>query len=184
MTPILEAGYAQALGPFLDRYRDRISDDACRAAERLADRISTVAERIGAEPRTLLHGDFRSDNLFFGAQGAFAAVDWQLTATGRAIFDLAYLMTQSGEPDRRRAIEDDLIALYLAALEAAGVDANEVAALREDYRWCVLYTLIYAVITSGGLVTEDARAEQLLDTLAERTAAAISDHDAGDLIGA
>lgn len=184
LAPILDAGYGQALGPFLDRYRGRVSEATCRAAERLASQIATVADRIGAEPRTLLHGDFRADNLFFGAGGEFAAVDWQLVATGRGIFDLAYLMTQSGEPASRRDAEAGLIDRYLAALEAAGVAPKAAQALRDDYRWCILYTLIYAVLTGGSFAIPDERAQHLIDAVALRTAAAIDDHKAGDLIGA
>lgn len=184
LAPILKGGYANALGPFVDRYRDTLSSSAIAAAERMVDAFDTVADRIGAPPRTLLHGDFRADNLFFGPDGAFAAVDWQLAASGRGIFDLAYLMTQSGEPAERRAIEEPLIERYLAALEADGVDQASAAALREDYRWCVLYTLVYAVIAGGSFAPPNERATRLMDALTLRTAAAIDDHKAGDLIGA
>ena len=56
---------------------------------------------LAAEPTTMIHGDFRADNLFFEADGSVAAVDFQLIGTGRGVYDLAYFVTQSLDPRRR-----------------------------------------------------------------------------------
>ncbi|MEA3055453.1 MAG: hypothetical protein QOD30_885, partial [Actinomycetota bacterium] len=48
-------------------------------------------------PLTLLHGDLRADNLFFtpGPDREVVALDWQIAVTGRAAYDVGYLLAQS-----------------------------------------------------------------------------------------
>ena len=36
-------------------------------------------------PITLVHGDYRLDNLFFDATGAITAIDWQIAAKASAV---------------------------------------------------------------------------------------------------
>ena len=61
---------------------------------------------------SLMHGDYRLDNLMFHPDGTVAAVDWQTLGVGLAGRDLAYLIATSLEPDARREAEHAAIAAY------------------------------------------------------------------------
>ena len=54
-----------------------------------------LLDSLAEAPTTMIHGDWRADNLFFEPDGTVAAVDFQLIGTGRAAYDLAYMVTMS-----------------------------------------------------------------------------------------
>ena len=91
--PLIEGEFAHLLpGPMLD------------AARRMPDACVELLERLSEPPLTLLHGDYRLDNLFFdpGAEDPVAAIDWQICGLGRAPYDIAYFMSQSLTPRTAR----------------------------------------------------------------------------------
>ncbi len=61
-----------------------------------------LLDGLAEAPTTMIHGDYRADNLFFEADGTVAALDFQLIGTGRGAYDLAYFVTQSLGGRRRR----------------------------------------------------------------------------------
>ena len=53
--------------------------------------IPTMMMHIASAPCTILHGDYRLDNLFFGdvpGGAPVAAVDWQISSKGRGPYDV------------------------------------------------------------------------------------------------
>ena len=54
-----------------------------------------LLDDLATEPTTMVHGDWRADNLLFEPDGSVAALDFQLIGTGRGTYDLAYFITQS-----------------------------------------------------------------------------------------
>ena len=54
-----------------------------------------LLDDLATEPTTMVHGDWRADNLLFEPDGSVAALDFQLIGTGRGTYDLAYFVTQS-----------------------------------------------------------------------------------------
>jgi len=57
-----------------------------------------VATQPESLPQTLVHGDFKSDNLMVDDSGQVVAVlDWELTTTGDPFVDLAWLMMWWGD---------------------------------------------------------------------------------------
>jgi len=175
--------YQYAWGPFLDRFGELLPPDARKIGERLAAGIGGLLAAFAAPPRTIMHGDYRMDNLFFGGNdGEFAVIDWQLACRGRGTFDVAYLMSQSGAPDLRRSIEGDMLRLYCETLAAHGVDGAEFDACFEHYRQGILYGLVYPVIVGGTLPVADRRAEELVRIVTDRVVQAILDLDAGQCL--
>ncbi len=70
-------------------------------------------------PWTVVHGDFRLDNLMFGGERV-AVLDWQTVRLGPAMSDVAYFIGSALQPDDRRSNEESLVREYHAALVAAG----------------------------------------------------------------
>ena len=87
---------------FVDRY----------AATSAADDVATLAASAEAiadwllarpEPFAVIHGDYRLDNLMFGADADdVVAVDWQTLAVGPPARDVAYFLGTSIQVDERR----------------------------------------------------------------------------------
>ena len=102
----LEPVYQQCWPAVVDFIGDRMSPYARRAGEALAPRIGALMDLAFEQPRTLMHGDFRADNMMFEAGPSvspFALVDWQIVMQGPAAFDLAYMLSGSLDVETRRA---------------------------------------------------------------------------------
>lgn len=174
---------ASATETFVKRYGERLD-----VADRETLHASAAAiERwflSRLEPFSLLHGDYRLDNLMFGAEpDDVVAIDWQTLDVGPPARDLAYFLSTSFVVEQRRAVEDDLVAVYHASLLERGVDGYSLQDCRLDYR---LGQLQGAMITTIGAA--NARGERSAGTdamflaMARRVCAAIRDLGTLDLI--
>ena len=70
-----------AVGPFREHYTDRLDADTLALVDRLVPRLDGYL-RARPRPWTIVHGDFRADNLLFGAERV-VVVDWQTVGLGR-----------------------------------------------------------------------------------------------------
>ena len=156
-----------------------------RLGDRFATRIGAMLGKVIQQPRTVVHGDYRADNIFFSEGGdpdGFAVADWQILMQGGGALDVAYLLTGSLDRELRRAHEADLLTAYHDALVANGVADYAFADLREDYRACVMLTWCWPVIAIGALDHANERGVALFRAWTDRAMAAITDLDAGATI--
>jgi hypothetical protein len=151
-----------------------------------AGRLPGLAARLARPPRTLTHGDFRADNMFFDVEGEpggrVAMCDWQLADRARGGRDLGYFLTQSLDPGVRRDLQDDLVDLYVERLAANGVTGYGREEAWEDYRVAALFSLLYPVVAGGGLELSGSRAALLTEVILVRAARAIVDLDCTALV--
>ena len=157
------------------------------AGERLATAMSAMLDEAYARPRTMAHGDYRADNMFFrpGCEVApFAVADWQIIFKGNGIFDLAYLLTGSLDVEMRRARERELLALYHGRLVAEGVKGYSLEDCLDDYRFWVMLGLAWPVVAIGTLDTANPRGVALFRAWIERALAAIVDWKAWEMLPA
>ncbi|MEM1433914.1 MAG: phosphotransferase [Pseudomonadota bacterium] len=90
-----------------------------------------LTETFGAEPATLLHGDFRLDNLCFDdTTGEVVLFDWQTMLAGPGASDLAYFISATLPEATDEALVDLLIDVYHRELDGQGIDVP-----RERLRW-------------------------------------------------
>ena len=179
--PMFEVGWPM----FLDRYGDELPERCLRWCEAFVPGIPEWIQTHAHEPVTMVHGDFRLDNLFFAEDGSVAVIDWQLAMRAPGQTDLVYFCANNLTIDMRRAVEDDLIERYVGGLHAAGVpsDAVGVDGVRRGY---IEGMLFYAVSFGASLLTIDPSNERgaaLFDELVRRTFAAVDDLDAGMVMG-
>ncbi len=150
----------------------------------LKDRYLAVLPKLfdwmATPPLTVVHGDFRMDNLFFGSvpgQEPLIAVDWQGSLRGRASQDIAYFLSGSVPVELRREHERALINQWHAGLVAGGVTDFTVEDAWEDYRRATLYVWVIAVVIAGTLDPTNERGRQWISVMLERSIAAIDDLD-------
>jgi hypothetical protein len=149
---------------------------------RFADALGGLLEQLAASPTTMIHGDYRADNMFFDAQGPPAVVDFQLVGTGRGAYDLAYFVTQSLEPDVAARHERSLFERWTTGLVAAGVAEADLADAWDDYRRAALFCLVYPIVASRGMDLDDGRQSDLVRTMNERFARAVDELSLVDLL--
>lgn len=157
-APILEVGprFAAAI--------PRLLTDLCRA------------------PTTVIHGDFRADNILFAPDASVVLLDFQLIGTGSGAYDLAYFVTQSVTVDVAAEHERALFERWTAGLRAGGVPAEDLGRMWEDYRTAALFCLVYPVVASRGMDLTDPRQRGLLECMNERFARAVEQLDLAELL--
>ena len=156
-----------------------------------ADRatVSESAALIGdwlwnAPPRfSLLHGDYRLDNLLFDPDHTrVTVVDWQTLAVGLPARDLAYFIATSLPAEERAAHERDLVAAYHRALTGYGVSGYDVETCWQDYRLGMLQVpLISTLGHAFSAATE--RGDEMALTMLTRGSRAIRELGSLELIG-
>jgi len=176
MLPMLWQG-------FVERYADRLGDDVHEAGNALFANLERYVD-AQTDPYTIVHGDYRLDNLLFGLDGgraSVAIVDWQTCAHGPAMNDVAYFIGAGLLAEERRTCEKELVQRYHRSLAQAGV---------EDYPWDRCWTdhrrgtwagLIMAVGASM-LVERTERGDEMFMAMAHRHARHALDLDAPALL--
>lgn len=182
----LEENYPPCWEPFLEFTKEYLTPAVRDAGERFGHQLRTLMNRFGDDlPTTIVHGDYRLDNMFFGAPGSgseFAVIDWQISSRAGGVFDVAYCVAGSLTPEDRRARERDIVKLYHDTLVEHGVKDYDFAQCWEDYRLSTLFLLAYSVIGAGGLDLANERGFDLFTKIASRTIAAIDDLKAYELL--
>jgi len=129
---------------------------------------------LGAPDRfSLLHGDYRIDNLLFDPQRTeVTVVDWQTLAVGLPARDLSYFLATSLQPADRAAAERALVDAYHDALIARGVTGYDREMCWQDYRFGMLQV---PLITTLGFAFSAAteRGDDMALTMLERGSQAI-----------
>jgi aminoglycoside phosphotransferase (APT) family kinase protein len=149
---------------------------------RFSDAIAGLLADLATAPTTMIHGDYRADNLFFEPDGSVAAVDFQLIGTGSGAYDLAYFVTQSLEVDVASAHERPLFDRWRAALAAHGVPEGDLDRMWDDYRKAALFCLVYPIVASRGMDLDDPRQHQLVDCMLRRFDRAVAELELAELL--
>jgi hypothetical protein len=90
---------------FAEAWSGELSDDELALGEKVTFRLGPLVDALDHPPFTLVHGDYRLDNLFFTANGGVAVIDWQLSFRGhsgfrpRAPVRIEPHLRRSGPPD-------------------------------------------------------------------------------------
>lgn len=113
---------SQRIGPFLDRFGDRLPDAVRELVVRLQPVYRDVIIELASAPSTLIHADLHLDNVLFDSLGNARIIDWQVITRGPAAWDLAYFLFGSLNTVARRASERELVRGYHEALIAHGID--------------------------------------------------------------
>jgi hypothetical protein len=185
-TPVNQGLITALHAGFVDRYGDRIAPQHRMVCERLVGGFDAYLAEEAAEGRIqgLVHGDYRLDNMLFGAVGAerpLTVVDWQTVTSGPAMTDLAYFLGCALPVEERRAHYDELLRAYHAAL---GPDAPiSFADVREGVRRQSFFGVMMAIVSSM-LVERTERGDAMFMTMLQRHCEHVLDVDALETLAA
>lgn len=148
-------------------------------ADVLHDYAALAPGLLGAltEPATLVNGDLRADNLFFGDSGPHVTVDYQFAGRGCGMWDVAYLVGQGLTPHERDGRERELVAGYLDTLAGLGID-YPFAKAWQQFQIAVVVQIALPLLAMVSWETLNPRGQELLQVLMERSFAIIADSDA------
>ncbi|MBI2723953.1 MAG: phosphotransferase [Chloroflexi bacterium] len=178
----LSTMYGPAVQPFIDQFGHVMPEEVRSELPGLAARVMALIDVIADEgPMTVIHGDFRLDNIFFSGDGPdcrVALVDWQTPNRGWGAYEVAYFLSGCLTPEDRRASELDILRAYHAAIAARAGDSYAMEDLLHDYKVSLLTVLALFVINGTMIEMTNDRAVALFEAWMDRLMQAIHDHDA------
>jgi thiamine kinase-like enzyme len=141
------AGFADFLDDRLSTERRRLYEKALATAPRL------IKERIRAHDSTrrdltLIHGDAHFWNCLHPRRlerDTPCIIDWQCWRVDTATDDVAYMIALHWYPERRRALERDLLRYYHGQLLTYGVENYDSDAFWYDYKLSAIGNLFIPV---------------------------------------
>jgi len=168
-TPkVIQASYRRNRDGFLERFGSLMNPAMIAKIDALEERIPEAVDRLVEPPWSLLHGDYRLDNILFRPEGDPVVVDYQAIGYGRPGWDVAYFITTALSPEHRDE-EDSLLRTYHDALIGAGATGHSFEQLRAD----VVLTkdlLAHRMIGAGDLIDTalEGRDDSFVDLAAAR----------------
>ena len=178
----LQFAYVLSLPAVLERFDGQFPPRIRRFAEELGPRIADHFAAVGGGPRTLVHGDYRGENLFFGPGDAFAAIDWQGCGAGCGLYDVAYFLATSVPTDDRRRMERGALREYHDIVCRMGAKDYAFEDCWRSYRENMLGAFMARILGCGGFDVTDRERRNLAATMLSRMIAAVEDLDADELL--
>lgn len=163
-----------------ETFADYIDPGIVAKGDAFIDALPRLQEMMDMEPVTLLHGDFRMENVLFGTEPGHhpvAIIDWQGPLLGKGIVDVALILGQSTRTAVRREHERTLVRSYAEQLGELGVAAYRPEQAWQDYELALLYNWVYVGVVAGTLDTSNAKAFAWMAQMVARQSAATLDLD-------
>lgn len=173
----LRALYPQAQAVFRERYANVLEPELMAVCDALNDNLDLWFDRKHNR-RSLLHGDFRLDNMLFDVGGGtepIALVDWQTCAVGCGLTDIGYFLGCGIGSALRRPNEAALLDLYCAEMTGRGVPLTR-EEIWDDYRIGALHGVSTAVF-SAAFVVRTERGDANFLSMARGACELALDHD-------
>ena len=183
---IMQTLYLLTLPAAFERFGDLFTLTTRALADAFGTSIVAHFAAVGAGPKTIVHGDFRGDNVLFGgtSRDQLAVIDWQGCGLGCGLYDVAFFLGTSVTIDQRRNQERDLVGEYHDIVSRLGATNFTREECWRSYRQNMLGTLMPMVIGCGGIDMSDPQLVEQTRELLGRTLAAIEDLDAGEFLPA
>ena len=178
LQPMLEAVWPS----FAEQFADCCPDRTLEVVEQSKQQLSQLLADKPTPP-TVIHADYRLDNLFFGDGGELVPIDWQAPALGQPLYDLTYFMCGCLNVEDRRRLERDLLQRWSDGVQQAGGTTLTGDELWHEYRRMVLVVMTIQALLMGQLdLTVNERAVQLSLRTTERMYTAGADLEVGTLL--
>lgn len=171
---LLAAAISDLYPGFRDRYGDRLEQGTLTLIE---DFLPSAGSYLAGtdEPRSIVHGDFRADNLLFGRDRP-VVLDWQTAGFGAAAGDLSYFLASSLPVAARRQYEEALVRRYHSGLLSRGVELSWHDCWA-GYRRHAFGGIVMDIIAAM-FVQQTERGDKMFATMARRHARHALDLDA------
>lgn len=173
--------WLEAIPVFLDRYAHVVPAPTGEWLRRFAPTLGRWSDRVATEPLTVVHADYRLENLLFDGDEV-TMIDWQTALRGPGAMDLTSFVVTGLAVDARRASERELIDRYLDGLGARGVAVDR-EWFGRSYDENLLWWMGQFANNLARLEPDDPATQRALDTMIERTYQAALDRDVGRLLG-
>ena len=186
LHPSVEQWWQSMWDRVVERSGSSLSAEMHHLGEQFGRRAMFALQQLDPAPRTLVHADYRLDNLFFGTDAdgtpTLTVADWQIASRGRGVYDVAFFLSGNLEPAERKAHEMRLLSAWHETLVNAGVRGYGFDDALRDYRLATFYcmTSIMLILTMADEAIP--RHVALYEVWLRRIASAITDLNLGELL--
>jgi aminoglycoside/choline kinase family phosphotransferase len=156
-------------------YGSRLPESIVAFGDRFVERSGEILDGLMG-PDTLVHSDFRADNLLYDGDQPML-LDFQMLSVGCGMVDFGFFMSQSLSTATRQANFDELLSAYLGELHSHGIEMPREAAL-DKYRRVLGFGLAWPVSLAGSFAQLDERSQALALSMLDRYVQAMVDADA------
>lgn len=172
---IFQASYLRNRDDFLDRFGDLLGEDRVARIDAVQDQVPELTRSLAQPPWTILHGDYRLDNLLFRHNGEIVVLDYQLLLWGRPGWDVAYFITTALSPEHRQE-ERALLTTYHDTLRSAGIDDYSHDDLLTDVR-TAKELLAHRMVGTGDFINTEVegRDQTFVDLMVTRVTGWLDD---------
>jgi hypothetical protein len=156
--------------------------DADRSTLHEAAALITPWLLLAPKRFSLLHGDYRLDNMLFDPDRTqVTVVDWQTLAVGLPARDVAYFTGTSLKPDVRARVEEELVDGYHTDLLTYGVTDYDRDTCWRDYRLGMLQAPLISIL-GFAFAASTERGDEMILTMLRRGCQAIRDLGSLELV--
>lgn len=158
--------------PFLDTFGGSLPPGGRELGERIIRHLDGVLAAFVQGARTLVHFDYRADNLFLDDDltrpAPIVVLDWQLMMWGLGAYDIARLAGGSIPPVERGGHHEEIVACWHQGLLAGGVTGYSREQAWHDYRLSAIMATLNPVLIYDMFQTGGGRGTALGATMVER----------------
>ena len=179
----LQDMYEASWPSVVDLYGDLLGVDVIAHLEAYIPTVRDMLTAYGEVSNTLVHNDFRLDNMFFDGD-ELLLIDWQVVGRGDGMGDLAPFLSCNFDIELRREHETDLFRLYFDTMSDAGAGYLHFEDLIASYRLSLNFWLANWCNAAATKGETTQRGEELFERMLRRNVDAYREHAAWEMIGA
>jgi aminoglycoside/choline kinase family phosphotransferase len=156
---------------FLETFGDSLPPQGRALGERIILHVDGILAAFVQGQRTLVHFDYRADNLFMddlAAKAPIIVVDWQLAMWGLGAYDIARLAGGSILPVERGGHHEEIVGCWHQGLMAGGVRDYPIDQAWHDYRLSAIVAMFNPVLFHYMFNTGGARGTALGQAMTNR----------------
>ena len=171
--------------PTIQNFPSYFTGDRAQTLHKIADQFAELFLKGLGGPQTVIHGDYRTDNMFLidkCGRPDIIAFDWQNTTGGNGTHDIAYFCSQSANPEFHGEVQIKALRRYHEILIDLGVKGFSFNECLERYRYNLLLVMITPIAICGTLDQGNERGVKLGEKILERSFSAIESMNAADLL--
>lgn len=169
LAPLYQAILPGLFDSFLLRYVD-LEEPVTTLVRAFAERLTRFSNQSPVS-QSVVHGDFRSDNLLFDARGGevpLAVVDWQTVSVSSPYLDVAYFLVTSVDSETLIQRRDDFLNIYLSERESLGSPLREDNAKQELARYAL--QPVAMLVPAAVIVERTERGDRMFIEMLRRAA--------------
>jgi hypothetical protein len=179
--PAMVAHLPDMVDGYYRLFEGRVPEATTALRDHLADLLVAYLS-VEWELHSLVHGDYRIDNLMFGEPGVRPiVVDWGGLAEGPPVSDVSYFVGGSLVTADRRAAEEHLVRRYHEGITARGASGMSWDELWRQYVMHAPMGLVISVLAPQS-VQRTERGDRMFLTLTERHCQQVLDLGTLDLL--